>query len=92
MTVREAIDLFKNHQKSNVKKSTLKSYGKFLDKIQERFSEYEVVSVTSDDIGKFLEECTVNLNRSTRHLRYAQVKAFFNYVICPNDQFMIPRI
>jgi integrase len=81
MTVREAIELFKKHQKSTVKKSTLKSYGKFLDKIQERFSECEVVSVSSDDIGKFLDECTVNLNRSTRHLRYAQVKAFFNYII-----------
>jgi integrase/recombinase XerD len=81
MTVQEAIELFKNHQKSTVKKSTIKSYGKFLDKIQERFSKCDVVSVSSDDVGKFLDECTVNLNRSTRHLRYAQVKAFFNYVI-----------
>lgn len=81
MTVQEAIELFKKHQKSTVKKSTLKSYGKFLDKIQERFSECEVVSVSSEDIGKFLEDCTVTLNRSTRHLRYAQVKAFFNYII-----------
>jgi hypothetical protein len=81
MTVQEAIELFKNHQKSTVKKSTLKSYGKFLDKIQERFSECKVVSVSSEDIGKFLDECTVSLNRSTRHLRYAQIKALFNYVI-----------
>jgi hypothetical protein len=52
-----------------------------LDKIQERFSECAVVSVSSEDIGKFLEDCTVTLNRSTRHLRYAQVKSFFNYII-----------
>jgi hypothetical protein len=44
MTVREAIEQFKQHQKSAVKKSTPKSYGKFLDKIQEKFSEYDVES------------------------------------------------
>jgi hypothetical protein len=61
MTVQKAIELFRNHQMSNVKKSTLKSYGKFLDKIHERFSDCEVASVSSDDTGKFLDECTVTL-------------------------------
>ena len=85
MTIHEAIELFKKHQRSTVKRSTLKSYGKFLRKVQERFSEQEVVSVTAEDIGQFLEEYTENLNRSTRHLRYAQMKAFFNYVIEASD-------
>ena len=75
MTIHEAIELFKKHQRSTVKRSTLKSYGKFLKKVQERFSEQEVVSVTAEDISQFLEEYTENLNRSTRHLRYAQMKA-----------------
>ncbi len=81
MTVHEAIELFRKHQRSTVKQTTLKSYGKFLEKFQERFAEYDVASVSADDIGNFLDECTDNLNRSTRHLRYAQTKAFFNYVI-----------
>lgn len=81
MVIQEAIELFRKHQKGTVKKSTLKSYGKFLEHFQTRFSECEVVSVSADEIGKFLEECTEGLNRSTRHLRYAQMKAFFNYVI-----------
>jgi integrase/recombinase XerD len=81
MVVQEAIELFKKHQKGTVKKNTLKSYGTFLQHFQERFSAYEVVSVSADEIGRFLEECTEGLNRSTRHLRYAQLKAFFNYVI-----------
>ena len=81
MTIQDAIELFEKHQKSAVKKSTIKSYGKFLDKVQKRFYGQEVVSVSADDISKFLEECTDNLTRSTRHLRYAQMKAFFNYVI-----------
>ena len=53
----------------------------FLDKFQERFFGQQVVSVSAEDIGRFLEEYTDNLNRSTRHLRYAQMKAFFNFVI-----------
>ena len=85
MTIQDAIELFKKHQKSTVKRNTLKSYGKFLDKFQERFLGREVVSVSADDIGNFLEEYTYTLNRSTRHLRYAQMKAFFNYVIEASD-------
>jgi site-specific recombinase XerD len=85
MTIQDAIEFFKKHQKSTVKKNTLKSYGKFLDKFQERFLGQEVVSVSADHIGEFLEEYTDNLNRSTRHLRYSQTKAFFNYVIEASD-------
>jgi integrase len=81
MIIQEAIKLFKEHQKGAVKKSTLKSYGKFLDHFLERFSTCEVISVSADQVGKFLEETTEGLSRSTRHLRYAQIKAFFNYVI-----------
>jgi integrase/recombinase XerD len=81
MVIQEAIGLFKEHQKGTVKKSTLKSYGKFLDQFMERFSACEVISISADQIGRFLEECTESLSRSTRHLRYAQIKAFFNYVI-----------
>jgi integrase len=81
MVIQEAIELFKEHQRGTVKKSTLKSYGKFLDHFRERYSAYEVVSVSADQIGRFLEETTENLSRATRHLRYAQLKAFFNYVI-----------
>jgi integrase/recombinase XerD len=85
MKIQEAIELFSKHQKSTVKKSTLKSYGKFLGKFQEKFSEHEFVSISADDIGRFLEGCSENLNKSTRHLRYAQLKAFFNYVIEATD-------
>lgn len=81
MVIQEAIKLFKEHQKGVVKKSTLKSYGKFLDRFLERFSDCEMISVQADQIGKFLEETTEGLSRSTRHLRYAQIKAFFNFVI-----------
>jgi integrase/recombinase XerD len=81
MVVQQAIELFKEHQKGTVKKSTLKSYGKFLEQFNQSFSTCEVISVSAEQIGRFLDECTEGLSRSTRHLRYAQIKAFFNYVI-----------
>ncbi len=81
MTIKEAIELFKQHQKSTVKKSTLKSYGRFLEQLKVKFTEEQVISVSPDDIGKFLEESTEGLSKSTRHLRYAQMKSFFNYII-----------
>ena len=81
MNIQNGIELFRQHQKSTVKKSTLKSYGKFLQQIGTRFSGYEVEAVSSEDIGKFLEESTEGLSKATRHLRYSQVKALFNYII-----------
>jgi integrase/recombinase XerD len=81
MVIQQAIELFKEHQKGTVKKSTLKSYGRFLEQFNQSFSTREVISVSADQIGRFLDECTEGLSRSTRHLRYAQIKAFFNYVI-----------
>lgn len=81
MTIKESIELFKRHQNATVRKSTMRSYGKFLERFKERFAEREVVSLSADEIGQFLEGCSEALNRSTRHLRYAQIKAFFNYVI-----------
>ena len=63
MTIKEAEDLFKQHQKSNVKKNTLRSYSKFLDQFQVRFSEQQVVSMSPDAISLFLEECTDGLSR-----------------------------
>lgn len=75
------VELFKQHQKGNVTKNTLRSYGRFLEQLQARFSEKEVVSVSPDDIGAFLDDCTEGLGRSTHHFRYSQIKAFFNYII-----------
>lgn len=85
MIIEQAIEFFKQHQKNTVKKSTQKSYGKFLDQFQVKFSDNELSSISAEDVGKFLEESTEALSRATRHLRYAQIKAFFNYAIEASD-------
>lgn len=69
MVIKEGIELFKKHQNGTVKKNTIKSYGKFLDQFGESFSTCDVISVSADQIGTFLEERTEGLSRSTRHLR-----------------------
>jgi site-specific recombinase XerD len=81
MTVQEAVELFKQHQNVTVKASTRKSYRGSLERLQATFADREVDSISGDDISRFLEGWTEGLNRSTRRLRYAQIKAFFNYVI-----------
>ncbi len=40
-----------------------------------------IESITPDDIGQFLEAFTSSMSKGTRHLRYAQTKAFFSFVI-----------
>lgn len=67
MTVRDAVELFRKHQTIAVKKSTRKNYRGFLEQLQTSLSDREVDSLSADEIS--------------RHLRYAQLKAFFNYVI-----------
>jgi integrase len=81
MKMQNAIELFKQHQRTNVKKRTLNGYTRLLDQFQDKFAEYQVHSVSTEDIGSFLEEFTESLSKSTRYLRYAQIKAFFNYII-----------
>ena len=81
MTIQKAIELFRQHQRGSLRKSTLKSYGKFLGQFEEQFANDEVAAISAEEIGKFLDERTEGLSKSTRHLRYAQIKAFFNYAI-----------
>jgi integrase/recombinase XerD len=50
-------------------------------KIQEHFAERSFDSLGSDEIYRFLEAITQGQAKSTRRLRFAQFKAFYNFVI-----------
>jgi hypothetical protein len=56
MVIQEVIELFRKHQKGTVKKSTLKSYGQFLERFQLRFSGYEVTSIFAVDFRLYSAE------------------------------------
>jgi integrase/recombinase XerD len=81
MTLKEAITLFGYHQRSNLKPRTVRSYHPLLQKFEVEFGERSFDSIGSDEVFQFLETFTGNQSRSTRRLRYAQLKALFNFLI-----------
>jgi len=81
MTTKEAITLFKYYLQSNHKQRTLDSYRVILDRFATIYAQRSLDAITPDEIFHFLENLTQNLAKSTRRLRYAQVKAFYNFII-----------
>jgi integrase/recombinase XerD len=81
MTLKEAITLFGYHQRSNLKSRTVRSYQPLLQQFEAEFGERSFDSIGSDEIFQFLERVTGNCSKSTRRLRYAQLKAFFNFLL-----------
>jgi integrase/recombinase XerD len=81
MTTKEAITLFNYYLQANHKTRTIESYGRFLDKFDAIHAERLIDAITPDEIFHFLENLTKGLAKSTRRLRYAQLKAFYNFII-----------
>ena len=81
MTVRDAIHIFQISQKNLHRKRTTDSYRYLLEHLENHFTDSHVEAITSDHIHQFLEALTEHAPKSTRRLRYAQVKAFFNFLI-----------
>jgi len=81
MTVKEAITLFGYHQRSNLKARTVRSYQPLLQRFEVQFGERSFDSIGSDEIFQFLETLAEDHTKSTRRLRYAQLKSFFNFLI-----------
>ncbi len=81
MTVKEAISIFKEKRYSILKEKTKSSYNYLLRQFEDLFEERLFDSINSEDVYQFLEILTDNSDKSTRRLRYAQTKAFFNFII-----------
>jgi integrase len=81
MTTKEAITLFKYYLQSNHKTRTMESYALLLDRFNAIHAGRPLDHISPDEIFHFLEDLTRNLAKSTRRLRYAQLKAFYNFVI-----------
>jgi integrase/recombinase XerD len=63
------------------RKRTLQSYLPMLNQFKALYGETVFENLGSDEICRFLESLTQGLARSTRRLRYAQLKFLFNFVI-----------
>ena len=81
MEIQEAINVITNHQKANLKERSIYSYNYIQKRFEHKFRNRQVESISSDEIYQFLEEQTGGLSKSTRRLRYAQLKTFFNFII-----------
>ena len=81
MIVREAVHVFQISQNNLHRKRTKDSYRYLLEHLINQFTDSHVEAITPDQIYQFLESLTVHAAKSTRRLRYAQLKAFFNFLI-----------
>ena len=81
MTTKEAISLFKYYLQANHKPRTIESYHLLLDRFNAIHAERSLEEISPDEIFHFLESMTQNQSKSTRRLRYAQLKAFYNFII-----------
>jgi len=63
-----------------LKKNTLKNYDYVTCPFRAQFGERELDTITSDEILPFLTELTDGAKQSTKKLRYANLKAFFNSI------------
>lgn len=81
MTLREAIQVFRDHQKNSVREKTRESYGHLFRNLEALLGDVALDEVSSQDLYEFLLLLTEGRAKSTARLRYAQVKALFNFTI-----------
>ena len=81
MTMQEAIEHFSEHLRISAKKRTLEGYKKLLEQLQTKFNGRQIEEITAEELCKCLETFTEGLARATRRLRYAQLRALFNFSI-----------
>jgi integrase len=81
MTTKEATVLFKYYLQSNHKQRTIESYRLLLERFEVIYAQRDLETIAPDEIFHFLENLTGDMAKSTRRLRYAQLKAFYNFII-----------
>jgi len=86
MITKEAITLFKYYLQSNHKPRTIESYRLLLERFEAIYVQRDLETIAPDEIFHFLENLTGNMAKATRRLRYAQLKAFYNFII---DRFSL---
>ena len=81
MNITTALKIFRDYQKSNLKRNTVIGYRYLLVNFEELFGERDLNSISSEDLFHFFEIITENNSKSTKRNRYSQLKAFFNFII-----------
>jgi len=81
-----ALDIFRKYQKSNLRTTTVIGYRYLLDNFEVLFGDKDFGSIRGEDLFHFMEIITENVARSTKRHPYAQLKAFFNFIITNYQQ------
>ena len=81
MKMNDVITLFQYHRQSNLKPRPQDGYRFLLKRFGDFCGDRDFESIESDLVFQFLENLTRTHAKSTRRLRYAQMKAFYNFVI-----------
>jgi integrase/recombinase XerD len=76
-----AVKEYLNFHQANSSANTLRNYKKFLALLQPVFNEREIESINSNEIHQFIEQNSNTCKQSTKHLRFTQLKALFNFCI-----------
>jgi hypothetical protein len=80
MKVSEAVSTFIEYHSADSKKNTLKNYEFVAIPFRTQFGVRELDTITPDEILPFLINLTNGAKQSTKKLRYANLKAFFNFI------------
>lgn len=62
------------------KKNTIKTYESILSKLASLFGERDLASLTPEEILSFLTTINQGTKPLTKHTRYSQINAFFNFI------------
>lgn len=81
MTLRTAIELFRDHQKTSVQNRTKENYAYLFRNLEALLGDKTLENISSQDLYQFLLLVTEGCARSTSRLRHAQLKAFFTFLI-----------
>ena len=81
MKISEAITFCLHYQKANSKVNTVKNYEFLLGKFGNIYNEWEVESITTEDVLSFLTDLSDGKKQNTKRGRYMTLSAFFNLII-----------
>jgi hypothetical protein len=89
MNVQDAITLSRYYQQSCHRRRTVDSYQTLLSVFEQAHGNRPLESLQPDEIYQFLESISARSAKSTRRLRYAQLKALFNFTI--DNNWTVPQ-
>ncbi|MFH1957761.1 MAG: site-specific integrase [bacterium] len=79
MNVKETVEKFLNYEREQSVAHTVANYKSILFPFLNFFEEKDVENLTPEDVFSFLSQRTDKCNKTTKHVRFTQLKAFFNF-------------